>query len=381
MYLCEGITPDIILKAKRITIKVGSSLLIDKTTGGLNQEWFKGFIQDVVNLYRSGKEIVIVSSGAVALGRKALKISPDADKPDKSQAAAAAAVGQITLAHYYQTAMQDYDVNVGLILITTDNTDVRTQYLNLRDTLDTLLSVGAIPIVNENDAVSDHDIRYGDNDRLAARIAGMAGSDLLLLMSDIDGLYTANPNMNNDAEFISIVTEVTPQIEAMAGDVGSNVGTGGMKTKLLAAKIAHSAGCDMIIFNGKPFNPITKIIKNNGRFTHFKSGDNPMNARKHWIIGTPHPAGSVTIDDGAIKALKDGSSLLPSGVVAVEGNFMRGNCINVLDKKGNLIAMGLAGYNSDETFIILGRQSSHIPKLLGYKRRPEIIHRNNMVLL
>jgi glutamate 5-kinase len=380
MYLCEGITPDILIKAKRITIKVGSSLLIDTATGELNNDWFAKFIDDVAVLHKAGKEIVIVSSGAVALGRKALQIAPDADKPDKSQAAAAAAVGQISLAHQYQSAMQAYHIHVGLILITTDNTDIRSQYLNLRDTLDTLLGVGAIPVVNENDAVSDYDIRYGDNDRLAARIAGMAGADLLLLMSDIDGLYTANPNTDNTAEFIDVVPEVTPEIEAMAGDVGSNVGTGGMKTKLAAAKIAHSAGCEMIIFNGKPFNPIEKIARGS-RFTYFKAGDNPMNARKHWIIGTPHPAGTVTIDDGAVKALHDGRSLLPSGVVAVEGVFTRGDCIKVADKKGKVIALGLAGYSSDETFIILGRQSVHIPKLLGYKRRPEIIHRNNMVLM
>lgn len=380
MYICEGITPDIILKAKRITIKVGSSLLIDKATGCLNTDWFNKFIDDIAVLHQAGKEIVIVSSGAVALGRKALQIPPDADKPDKSQAAAAAAVGQISLAHNYQNAMQAYHIHVGLILITTDNTDIRKQYLNLKDTLDTLLAVGAIPVVNENDAVSDYDIRYGDNDRLAARIAGMAGADLLLLMSDIDGLYTANPNTDKNAEFIAVVTEVTPEIEAMAGDVSSNVGTGGMKTKLAAAKIARSAGCDMIIFNGKPLNPIEKIATG-GRFTHFKAGDNPMNARKHWIIGTPHPAGTVTIDDGAVKALHDGRSLLPSGVVAVEGVFVRGDCIKVIDKKGKGIALGLAGYSSDETFIILGRQSVHIPKLLGYKRRPEIIHRNNMVLM
>jgi glutamate 5-kinase len=381
MYICQGITPEIIFKAKRITIKVGSSLLIDKETGNLNYDWFAQFIDDVAMLHKAGKEIVIVSSGAVALGRKALNIAPDADKPDKFQAAAAAAIGQISLAHNYQKAMQEYDIPVGLILITTDNTDVRSQYLNLRETLDTLLTVGAIPVVNENDAVSDHYVRYGDNDRLAARISGMAGADLLFLMSDIDGLYTANPNTDSTAEFISVVTEVTPEIEAMAGDVGSNVGTGGMKTKLAAAKIARSAGCDMIIFNGKPLNPIKKIASGAGRFTHFKVGDNPMRARKNWIIGTPHPAGTVTIDDGAVKALNEGSSLLPSGVIAVDGVFTRGDCIKVIDKQGKEIALGLAGYSSDETFIILGRQSSHIEKLLGYKRRPEIIHRNNMVLL
>ncbi|MFT6072628.1 MAG: glutamate 5-kinase [Alphaproteobacteria bacterium] len=381
MYLCKGVTPDIIFNADRITIKIGSSLLIDQTTGDLNYQWFAKFIEDVSELHKAGKEIVLVSSGAVALGRKALNIAADADKPNKSKAAAAAAVGQISLAHHYQQAMAEYDINVGLILITTDNTDVRSQYLNLRDTLDTLLSVGAIPIVNENDAVSDYDIRYGDNDRLAARIAGMAGADLLLLMSDIDGLYTANPNSDPNAEFISVVPEVTADIEDMAGDVGSNVGTGGMRTKLLAAKIAHSSGCDMIIFNGQKFNPIHKIVTGNARFTHFKAGDNAMNARKHWIIGTPHPAGTVTIDNGAVKALNDGSSLLPIGIVGVKGEFTRGDCIQVENTQGEVIALGLVDYNSEEIFIIMGRQSVHIPKLLGYIRRPELIHRNNMVLV
>lgn len=381
MYLRKGITPDVFLNSSRITIKVGSSLLIDQKTGKLNEIWFSEFIKDIAELHKAGKEIVIVSSGAVALGRKTLNIAPDADKPDKSQAAASAAVGQISLAYNYQNAMEQHNINVGLILITTENTDTRSQYLNLRDTVDTLLSVGAIPIVNENDAVSDYDIRYGDNDRLAARIAGMSGSDLLLLMSDIDGLYTANPNEVPQAEFISTVTEVTPEIEEMAGDVGSNVGSGGMRTKLLAAKIAHSAGCDMIIFNGQMLNPIKNIITDNGRFTHFQVGDNAMNARKHWIIGTPHPAGKIVIDRGAINALNDGSSLLPSGVTRVDGRFSRGDCIQVNDKEGNAIALGLADYNSDEIFIILGRQSADIPKLLGYKRRPEIIHRNNLVLV
>jgi glutamate 5-kinase len=209
----------------------------------------------------------------------------------------------------------------------------------------------------------------------------MAGADLLLLMSDIDGLYTDNPNNNPNAQFIPVVSVVTPEIEAMAGGVGSKVGTGGMKTKLLAAKIARSAGCDMIIFNGKPMNPIYQITMNGGRFTHFKAGSNPMTARKHWIIGTPHPAGVVIIDDGAVKALNEGSSLLPIGVKSLTGEFMRGDCIQVQDMKGKPIALGLADYNAQELFIIMGRKSLHIPKLLGYIRRPELIHRNNLVLL
>ena len=322
-----------IQKADRIAIKVGSSLLIDPHTGTLNEEWFASFIKDISLLHAQGKEIILVSSGAVALGRRILGIEMDADRPDKTEASACAAVGQIELAHAYQDALKEYKIPVGLILITVFNTEVRSMYLNLRDTTDRLLIAGAIPIINENDAVSDRDDCYGDNDRLAARIAGMAGADLLILFSDIDGLYTGNPRDDNSAEFIPVVPEVTDDIMEMASGAGSNVGSGGMATKLMAAVIARSAGCDMIIADGRIISPISELL-NGKRFTFFPAGEHAVTARKHWIIGTPDPSGSIIVDDGAVKALLKGGSLLPVGITEVSGEFMRGDCVSVLDKTG-----------------------------------------------
>lgn len=379
MGVCEGINLEHLKDAKRITIKVGSSLLIDKNTGELNHEWFKAFIADIADLSKAGKEIILVSSGAVALGRKALGIHADADRPDKAEAAASAAVGQISLAHAYQDSLKKYDIAVGLVLITIYNTENRSSYLNLRDTLDTLISAHAIPVINENDAVSDYDERYGDNDRLAARIAGMASSDLLILLSDIDGLYTANPRTDKNAVFLSVVPEVTPEIEAMASGVGSNVGSGGMATKLKAAVIARSAGCNMIIANGTVMSPISNMV-NGARYSFFPAGEHAITARKHWILGTPEPAGTVKIDDGAVKALLGGSSLLPIGCREVKGKFQRGDCISIIDKNGKEIARGLTNYSAKEVFVILGRRSQDVPQLLGYVRKPELIHRNDMVV-
>ena len=303
----------------------------------------------------------------------------DADRPDKTEASACAAVGQIELAHAYQDALREYEIPVGLILITTLNTEVRSMYLNLRDTTDRLLMAGAIPIVNENDAVSDHDDCYGDNDRLAARIAGMAGADLLILFSDIDGLYTANPREDQNAEFIPVVPEVTDGIMEMASGAGSNVGSGGMATKLMAAVIARSAGCDMIITDGRVQSPVSHMRKE-GRYTFFPAGEHAVTARKHWIIGTPDPSGTIIIDDGAVDALLNGGSLLPVGITEVSGDFMRGDCVSVTDKTGKDIARGLVDYDADEIFKILGRKTKDISKLLGYIRKAETIHRNNLVV-
>ncbi|MEM6602716.1 MAG: glutamate 5-kinase [Pseudomonadota bacterium] len=379
MHICEGVEHNHIQRAERIAIKVGSSLLINSKTGELNRGWFDAFIKDVAALRQAGKEVIIISSGAVALGRRTLGVVPDADRPDKTEASACAAVGQIELAHAYQDALKDYNIPVGLILITTQNTEIRSMYLNLRDTTDTLLAANAIPVVNENDAVSDRDDCYGDNDRLAARIAGMANADLLILFSDIDGLYTDNPRRNPDAKFISIVDDISDDIHAMASGAGSNVGSGGMATKLLAAVIARSAGCDMIITNGTVLHPLERVI-NGGKLTYFPAGDAAKTARKHWIIGTPEPNGSVVIDKGAVKALHSGSSLLPIGIKSVSGTFVRGDCVSVFDEKHNEIARGLAGYDSDEVFKILGRHTKDISKLLGYIRKGEFIHRNDLAL-
>jgi len=380
MSLTSGVLDKHLQKAQRIAIKVGSSLLIDKQTGQLNHSWFEAFIADIAQLHRLGKQILIVSSGAVALGRKVLHINPDAERPDKTKAAACAAVGQIELAHAYQHQLKDFNIPVGLVLITTHNTENRNMYLNLRDTLDMILETGAIPVLNENDAVSDYDEKYGDNDRLAARIAGMVDADLLIIFSDIDGLYTGNPRKDPEAQFIDIVPEVTPAIQAMASGTGSNVGSGGMSTKLQAAIIARSAGCNMMIANGTVLSPLTHISHTN-RYTFFPAAEQTMAARKHWILGTPEPAGAVIVDDGAVKALRAGSSLLPIGCREVHGTFKRGDCIRILNKQKQEIARGLSGYSSDEVFIILGRQTKDIPKLLGHVRKPELIHRNDLVLL
>lgn len=379
MSLCGIDSVDQIQKANRIAIKVGSSLLIDSKTGMLNDAWFAGFIKDISILHAQGKEVILISSGAVALGRRILGIEMDADRPDKTEASACAAVGQIELAHAYQEALKDYEVPVGLILITTLNTEVRSMYLNLRDTTDRLLMAGAVPVINENDAVSDRDDCYGDNDRLAARIAGMAGADLLILFSDIDGLYTGNPRNDKTAEFIPVVPEVTDEVMEMASGAGSNVGSGGMATKLMAAVIARSAGCDMIIADGRVEQPISTMRKDR-RYTFFPAGEHAVTARKHWIIGTPDPSGTITVDGGAVEALLNGSSLLPVGITEVSGDFMRGDCVSVLDQAQKEIARGLVDYDAEEIFKILGRRTKDISKLLGYIRKPETIHRNNMVV-
>jgi glutamate 5-kinase len=358
-------------------VKVGSALLVDGTTGRLNRGWLETLVADVVRLRRQGKEVVLVSSGAIALGRRHLGLPRGALRLEESQAAAA--VGQIRLAHAYKELLEAQGVPVAQVLLTLEDSEQRRRYLNARATLTTLLAHGAVPVINENDTVATAEIRYGDNDRLAARVAQMVSADCVLLLSDIDGLYTADPHKDPTAKFIPTVREITPAIEAMAGGSASEVGRGGMTTKILAARIAVAAGCHFCIAAGAPRHPVRRI-EQGGRCTWFRPAATPVAARKQWIAGTLRPAGALRIDEGAGRALRLGKSLLPAGVTAVEGRFERGDTVSVLASDGQEIARGIVAYGDAEAARILGRRSADIPALLGYAGRDELIHRDDLVL-
>ena len=364
-------------RARRVVVKVGSALLVDGTTGRLNRGWLETLVADVVRLRRQGKEVVLVSSGAIALGRRHLGLPRGALRLEESQAAAA--VGQIRLAHAYKELLEAQGVPVAQVLLTLEDSEQRRRYLNARATLTTLLAHGAVPVINENDTVATAEIRYGDNDRLAARVAQMVSADCVLLLSDIDGLYTADPHKDPTAKFIPTVREITPAIEAMAGGSASEVGRGGMTTKILAARIAVAAGCHFCIAAGAPRHPVRRI-EQGGRCTWFRPAATPVAARKQWIAGTLRPAGALRIDEGAGRALRLGKSLLPAGVTAVEGRFERGDTVSVLASDGQEIARGIVAYGDAEAARILGRRSADIPALLGYAGRDELIHRDDLVL-
>lgn len=363
-------------KAKRVVVKIGSALLTDKATGALNQSWFASMIEDVARLRARGQEVVIVSSGAIALGRGALGLPKGTLKLEESQAAAAA--GQIHLAHAFQEALKKHGATCAQVLLTLDDTEQRRRYLNARSTLTTLIKLGAVPVINENDTIATTEIRYGDNDRLAARVATMISADCLVLLSDIDGLYTAPPHMPG-AEHLPVVNAVTPEIEAMAGDAGSEFSKGGMKTKIEAAKIAVSAGCQMVIASGHVLAPL-KAIEDGARATWFLADQSPASARKRWIQGSLQPRGKLIIDPGAAKALESGRSLLPAGVSALEGHFERGDAVMVKTAEGREIARGLVAYSSEDAQLIIGHNSSEIEARLGYRGRTAMIHRDDLVL-
>jgi glutamate 5-kinase len=364
--------------AKRIVVKVGSALLVDQETGRLNRVWLETLIADLLRLRERNQQVILVSSGAIALGRRQLKLAKGPLRLEESQAAAA--VGQIRLAHAYKELLEEQGITVAQVLLTLEDSERRRRYLNARATLDTLLDLGAMPVINENDTVATAEIRYGDNDRLAARVAQMAGADCLLLLSDVDGLYTADPNTNPNAQFIDRVLHVTPEIEAMAGRTVSDVGSGGMATKIMAAKIAVSAGCHMCISAGHREHPVRRI-EEGARATWFVPTGTPVTARKQWIAGTLKPAGAVCIDDGALKALHSGKSLLPAGITATRGHFERGDTISVLAPDGAEVARGIVAYSDEDAKRILGRKSSEIEALLGFRGRAEMIHRDNLVIL
>jgi glutamate 5-kinase len=360
--------------AKRVVVKVGSALLVDAEKGRLNRSWLEAFAADVASIRKRGQEIILVSSGAIALGRRHLALSPGKLRLEESQAAAA--VGQIRLAHAYKELLDAHEITVAQILLTLGDTEQRRRYLNARGTLNTLLSLGAVPVINENDTVATAEIRYGDNDRLAARV----GADCLVLLSDVDGLYTANPQLDPEAEFISRVLEISPEIEAMAGGVTSDVGSGGMQTKIAAAKIAMGAGCHLCIAKGAFQHPL-KRIEDGARCTWFVPSSTPVATRKQWIAGTLRPAGAITVDEGAVRALMGGKSLLPAGVTRAVGRFERGDTVSIMGPDGAEVARGICAYSDSDAARIIGRRSADIEKVLGFRGRDEIVHRDDLVLL
>ena len=365
-------------EAKRVVVKVGSALLVDGDKGRLNRAWLESFTEDIAACRKRGLEIIVVSSGAIALGRRHLALSPGKLKLEESQAAAA--VGQIRLAHAYKELLDAHEITVAQILLTLGDTEQRRRYLNARGTLNTLLALGAVPVINENDTVATAEIRYGDNDRLAARVAQMVGADCLILLSDIDGLYTADPGQDPDAQFISKVLEITPAIEAMAAGSGSDMGSGGMQTKIAAAKIAVAAGCHLCIAKGAEAHPL-KRIEEGARCTWFVPTSTPMATRKQWIAGTLKPAGAIAVDDGAVRALMSGKSLLPAGVTRALGRFDRGDTVSIIGPDGTEVARGICAYSDADAARIIGRKSADIEKVLGFRGRDEIVHRDDLVLL
>jgi len=364
--------------ARRVVVKIGSALLVEESSGKVRRAWLDALVDDLAALKQGGKEVLVVSSGAIALGRRHLGLAKRrVAKLEENQAAAA--TGQILLAHAYQESFARHGVTVAQVLLSPDDTEERRRHLNARATLRTLLGLGAVPVINENDTVTTAEIRFGDNDRLGARVAQMASAEALILLSDIDGLYTADPRVSPDSRHIPFVEAVTPEVEAMAGTAGTDVASGGMVTKLAAAKIAASAGCRMAIASGTDLHPIAALSAG-GRCTWFGAGTSPLTARKRWIAGALSPKGMLWLDAGAVRALNAGKSLLPAGVTRVEGRFERGDLVVVSGPDGTELARGLAGYGSGDAARIRGRKSREIETLLGYRGRDEMVHRDDLVL-
>ena len=361
---------------KRITVKIGSALLVDLNTG-LKREWLASMADDIATLTEAGADVLIVSSGAIALGRTILGLSNRALKLEESQAAAA--VGQIALSGAWAEELGRKELKSGQILVTLGDTEERRRYLNARATISTLLKMNAVPVINENDTVATSKIRYGDNDRLAARVATMMGSDLLVLLSDIDGLYTAPPTRDPDAKFIHMVDRITPDVEAMAGAAASELSRGGMRTKLDAGKIATAAGTAMIIAAGTRPSPLM-AIEHGERATYFRPTGNPVKGYKTWIAGKLEPAGQLIVDAGAVGALLSGKSLLPAGVKLVSGNFSRGDTVAILSPEGLEIARGLVAYDTADAVRIAGLKTTEIETVLGYEARSAMIHRDDLVV-
>jgi glutamate 5-kinase len=360
-----------------VVVKIGSSLLADEATGHVRRKWLESLADDVAALKARGADVVVVTSGAIAVGRRPLGLKPGPLRLDEKQAAAA--TGQIRLAHAYQEALARHNIVAAQVLLTLEDSENRSRYLNARSTLMTLMAQGAVPVINENDTVATQEIRFGDNDRLAARVAEMTGSDVLVLFSDIDGLYTADPRKHRDAKFLQEIHEITPEIEAMAGSVGSSVGSGGMVTKLIAARIAMGAGCRMAICLGHDLNPLAALEKG-GKCTWFIPSSEPRQARKSWIAGALSVSGALTLDDGAVQALAKGRSLLPAGVVAVDGSFQKGDCVAFKDRAGRVLGKGLVAYDSDDARRIAGHKSNEIEAILGYVGEEELVHRDDLVV-
>jgi len=365
-------------RAKRIVVKIGSSLLVDPQNGELKSHWLKALVSDIADLKARGQEVVIVSSGAIALGRQVLNFKPGTLKLEEDQAAAS--VGQVDLAHAYREALARKKIVAAQILVTLGDTEERRRYLNARNTIATLLRFGAVPVINENDTVATSEIRVGDNDRLAARVASMISADCLILLSNVAGLYTSSPADDGTAEIVHEINEITPEIDAMVSGKISTMGKGGMGTKLAAARIAMAAGTHMAIADGRQANPLSAIATDN-KCTWFVPAATPVAARKKWIAGSLEPRGQIRIDAGAVNALNSGKSLLPAGIVEVKGTFGRGDAVSVMSPQNVELARGLSAYSAADAQLIIGHKSSDIEAILGYRGRTEMIHRDDLVLM
>ncbi|MGB0576047.1 MAG: glutamate 5-kinase [Alphaproteobacteria bacterium] len=363
--------------ANRLIIKIGSALLTTNKAGELNHDWLAALADDIAKYKQNRAEVIVVSSGAVAVGRQALGLADGPLRLEEKQAAAAA--GQIGLFHAWQEAFARHEMRTAQILLTPGDTEERRRHLNARNTIETLLSLGAVPVINENDTVATEEIRFGDNDRLAARVAQMIGADALVLLSDIDGLYSADPRHDKKAAFIAEVAEITADIEAMAGEAAPGNSSGGMVTKIEAAKIATRAGCAVVIADGKEHHSLS-VIDGGKRCTWFHATATPSTARKRWIAGALTPSGVLTIDDGAVRALSSGKSLLPAGVVSISGDFERGDAVIVQNKTGDRIGCGLIAYSSKDATLIASHKTGEIEALLGYRGRDEMMHRDDLVI-
>ncbi len=364
-------------KARRIVVKIGSALVTDAETGAIKRDWLASLVADIAALAKAGREVILVSSGAIALGRHVLGLGRRPLRLEENQAAAA--VGQIGLAHAYEELFRGHGLTAAQILLTLGDTEERRRYLNARGTMATLLGIGAVPVVNENDTVATSEIRYGDNDRLAARVAGMMSADCLVLLSDVDGLYTAPPEADPKARRIDEVREIGPEIEAMAGSTSTGFGQGGMITKVEAARIALAAGTHMVIASGKIASPLS-ALERGAPCTWFIARADPVAARKRWIAGALEPRGAFIIDHGAARALAAGKSLLPAGITAVEGEFDRGDAVRIRDEEGRELGRGLTAYARADAERIIGHQSHEIARILGFEGRAEMIHRDDMAL-
>ncbi len=371
----DSMTQPDLTQTHRVVVKIGSVLLVDEDTGALHRAWLDSVCDDIAAMRKRGQDVVIVTSGAIAVGRGPLGLKDGAMKLEEKQAAAA--TGQMRLTQAYQESLSRHDLTVAQVLLTIDDTEDRRRYLNARTTLDTLLWLNAVPIINENDTVATEEIRFGDNDRLAARVAAMIGADACVLLSDVDGLYDSDPATNSDAKHIPYVERVDDGIHTMAGEARAGHGTGGMVTKLMAAEVCMDAGCHLAIALGSLSNPLS-ALEQGQRCTWFVSAAEPRAARKRWIGGSLKPTGRLVIDDGAATALENGKSLLPAGVVAVEGTFERGDPVAIVSENGTILGKGLSAFGAQDAQLIKGRRSNELERILGYKGRSEIIHRDDL---
>ena len=365
-------------EAEIITIKIGSALLFNPEKGGLQSRWLSGLAQDIAKLHEAGKKVILVSSGAIALGRDEIGLPKGQIKLDEKQAAAA--TGQIILAQAWNDSLKAHGITSAQILLAPDDTETRRKHLNARSTMQTLLKHGCVPVVNENDTITTYEIRFGDNDRLAARVATMMSANLLILLSDIDGLYDKNPRRFEDASHIAVVEEITDEIMAMGDTAHADFASGGMATKLAAARIATNSGVAMLICDGRAISPLNALYEG-ANSTMFKAQLAPHTARKNWIASALDSAGSIMIDDGAKKALKQGNSLLPAGVVTVDGQFERGDLIDIMDSHKKIIARGLSGYSAEEAQALQGQKSTDFEKIIGYQGRAELVHADDLVVI